>query len=142
MTRDIQLTCSPEEAADEEKLLNLLSRATGMGKKEITGFHLLKRSIDARKYPIKINLTARVFSGEEPHLPPLTPLHYRNIDDKSRVLIIGCGPAGMFAALRCIELGLKPVIIERGKDVQSRRRDLKAINRDHTVNPEDRKSVV
>ncbi|MGB0178257.1 MAG: NAD(P)/FAD-dependent oxidoreductase, partial [Owenweeksia sp.] len=136
MTKDIELVCSPQEAANEEGYLPLFASHSGVKRKDVTGIQILSRSIDARSRNIKINLKGRVFIGEPPSIDPIPEPPYQNVENGERILIIGCGPAGMFAALRCIELGMKPIIIERGKDVQERRRDLKAINRDHTVNPE------
>lgn len=130
------MVCSPQEAASPEKHLPLFARKAQVPEAEIKGLLLLNRSIDARSKNIKVNLKARLFIGEDPTPRQILKPDYRDVSQAPRILIIGCGPAGMFAALRCIELGLKPVIIERGKDVQARRRDLKAINRDHIVNPE------
>lgn len=136
MQLDLDLICSPEEAADQSLLIPILIAKAGIEKDDLIGHYILRRSIDARKNPVKINLRVRLFVNEEPSKPELNSFHYKEVQNAHRVLIIGCGPAGMFAALRCIELGLKPIIIERGKKVQERRRDLKAINRDHTVNPD------
>ncbi len=136
MIQDFQLVCSPEEAANNDSLKNIFARKAGVSPAEVKAVQLLNRSIDARNRNIKVNLKGRVFIGEEEKPRELTEVEYHDVSNAPRILIIGCGPAGMFAALRCIELGLKPIVIERGKDVQARRRDLKAINRDHTVNPE------
>lgn len=136
MIQDIQLVCSPIEAASYDNYLPVFARKAGVSPQEIHSIQLLNRSIDARSRNIKVNLTGRVFIGEPEQPRDILKPEYRDVSHARRVLIIGCGPAGMFAAMRCIELGLKPIVIERGKDVQSRRRDLKAINRDHTVNPE------
>ncbi len=136
MIKDIQLVCSPEEAASEFIYTRIFAQKAGVATSDIRGLQLINRSIDARSRNIKVLLKGRLFIGEEPRPREILKPDYKNVSNARRVLIIGCGPAGMFAALRCIELGLKPIIIERGKDVQSRRRDLKAINRDHTVNPE------
>ncbi len=136
MIKEVQLVCSPQEAASAETYTKSFARELGISGQQIKGIQLLSRSIDARSPQIKVNLKGRVFINEPiPEFKVPTP-PYQKVEQGKRVLIIGCGPAGMFAALRCIELGLKPVIIERGKDVRERRRDLKAINRDHTVNPE------
>ncbi len=136
MQLDLDLICSPKEAANEELLLPIALAKAKISKSKFKGHFILRRSIDARKNPIKINLRLRLFIDEEPSLAEMTSLNYKDVKDQKRVLIIGCGPAGMFAALRCIELGMKPIIIERGKNVKDRRRDLKSINRDHLVNPE------
>ncbi|HAD96067.1 MAG TPA: FAD-binding protein [Cryomorphaceae bacterium] len=136
MVKEIELVCSPQEAASEDRYIPLFAAQAGIPASDIAGIHITARSIDARSRNIKINLKGRIFIGETPQKQTVPEPPYQNVQTKEPVLIIGCGPAGMFAALRCIELGLKPIIIERGKDVQDRRRDLKAINRDHTVNPE------
>lgn len=136
MIKEIDLVCSPQDAASEFIYTRLFAKKAGVSHSEINSVQLLNRSVDARSRNIKVNLKGRVFIGEEPQPREILKPDYKNVTNGRRVLIIGCGPAGMFGALRCIELGLKPIVIERGKDVQSRRRDLKAINRDHTVNPE------
>lgn len=136
MIQDIDLVTSPEVAFEPELLRKKLISLSGASNGEPFAYHLLKRSIDARQNPVKINIRARLFIGVAPEKRDLTKLEYDTVSEEHRVIIIGCGPAGMFAALRCIEKGLKPIIIERGKDVQSRRRDLKAINRDHVVDPD------
>lgn len=136
MQVDLDLICSPEEASNDDLLLTIAFAKSSTQASSYRGHFILRRSIDARKNPVKINLRIRLFLDEEPSLPELLNLDYKNVEDQKRILIIGCGPAGMFAALRCIELGLKPIIIERGKNVKDRRRDLKSINRDHKVNPE------
>lgn len=136
MQLDLDLICSPEEASNDELLLAIALAKAKVKASNFKGYFILRRSIDARKNPIKINLRLRLFIDEDPSLPEMIGLNYNEVGQEKRVLIIGCGPAGMFAALRCIELGLKPIIIERGKNVKDRRRDLKSINRDHLVNPE------
>src|SRR5690606_7296674 len=96
---------------------------------------ILKRSIDARQKAIKFNLKVSVFmSGEKYISEPVSLPDYPNVANAEGVIVVGAGPAGLFAALQLIELGLKPIVVERGKDVRGRRRDLKAINRDHVVN--------
>ncbi len=136
MIKDIALVCSPKEAASKLEYEKLFAAKAGISLQDLKGLQLLNRSIDARARNIKVNLKARLFIGEEALPREVLKPNYQNTSKGKRVLIIGCGPAGMFAALRCIELGLKPIIIERGKDAQARRRDLKAITRDHIVNPD------
>ena len=97
---------------------------------------ILKRSIDARQRTIKVNLKVAVYHNEEYHETTMPLPDYKDVSNAREVIVVGAGPAGLFAALQLIELGLKPIVLERGKDVQERRRDLKAINRDHLVNSE------
>lgn len=134
MKHTLDLVCSPTEAANDEILKKLIARKAGVAEEDVSGFYPVRKSIDARSRNIKINLTLATYIGEAFQPREMLSPAYKDVSSAKRVLIIGCGPAGMFAALRCIELGLKPIIIERGKDVRARRRDLKAINRDHIVN--------
>jgi len=136
MQKEFQLVVSPKEAATEALLVKKVSRKSGIPLSEITHVEILKRSIDARQKATKINLKVKVFVNEEFTAQPLALPNYKNVANQEEVLIIGAGPAGLFAALRCIELGKKPIVLERGKDVQARRRDLKAITQDHLVNPD------
>ena len=135
MEKIIDLTLSPEEAFStplfEKKVLQKLS----LDENDAV-VRPLKRSIDARSSKIKVNVRAAVYHKESP--PPLISYskEFDDVSHKPRVIIVGSGPAGLFAGLRCIELGLKPIILERGKDVRARRRDLAAINKDHIVNPD------
>jgi uncharacterized FAD-dependent dehydrogenase len=130
----LQFQVSPEQAADPAALERLISKETG---RAIGTFDViwLKRSIDARKRDVKINATLAVYpKGEAPQRLPA--FHPKQVHTAEPVYIIGAGPAGLYAALRALELGLKPVIFERGKDVRSRRRDLAKLNKEQTVNPE------
>ncbi|MFM9985132.1 MAG: NAD(P)/FAD-dependent oxidoreductase [Flavobacteriales bacterium] len=101
-----------------------------------SSYRILKRSIDARQRTVKLNLTLQLFDSGEIVPDRFLPRNYPEVKNGKRVGIIGAGPAGLFAALQLIELGLRPVIIERGKDVQARRRDLAAIHKEHIVNPD------
>jgi uncharacterized FAD-dependent dehydrogenase len=128
------------EYADPVQLHHRVASAVGIQPEELAGFQQLRRSIDARNRNIRFNLKVAVFvKGEaisEKH-PNYQPRHFQDVSQaKYYAVVIGAGPAGFFAALRLIELGIRPIVLERGKDVRARRRDLAAINRDHLVNPE------
>ena len=138
MQKEIQVRLTPSESAHGPSLLKAISQITGEAESSITGYQILKKSIDARsRQQIWVNLTLIAFIKEpiskrfiEPLLFPSLPSHAKE------VIIIGAGPAGLFAALECIQLGLRPIIIERGKDVRARRRDLASLNKEGIVNRE------
>jgi uncharacterized protein len=135
MPKELLLQVSPEIAANELLLQQYLSKQIKVGVSDIQQVVVLKRSIDARQKAIKINLKVVIYlRGESFQESSITLPDYPNVANKQEVIVIGAGPAGLFAALQLIELGLKPIVVERGKDVRGRRRDLKAINRDHIVN--------
>ena len=135
MPREIQTQVAPEVAANESLLKEHVAKLFHVSGKEIQKVVVLKRSIDARQKAIKFNIKASVFFNDEVYIEPKLELpEYKNVSNSQEVIIIGAGPAGLFAALQLIELGLKPIVLERGKDVRGRRRDLKAINVDHLVN--------
>ena len=135
MPREIQTQVSPEVAHNAVLLSEHAAKLFHVPTKEIQRVIVLKRSIDARQKAIKFNIKASVYFKEEDYIDQKIALpEYKNVANSQEVIIVGAGPAGLFAALQLIELGLKPIIIERGKDVRGRRRDLKAINVDHIVN--------
>jgi len=135
MPRELQLQVSPEIASNEQLLSEYVAKQFQVTLNEIQKVVVLKRSIDARQKAIKFTIKASVFFKGEDFIEQKIELpDYKNVSNAQEVIIIGAGPAGLFAALQLIELGLKPIVIERGKDVRGRRRDLKAINRDHIVN--------
>jgi uncharacterized FAD-dependent dehydrogenase len=137
MPQKIELVLLPEEAAREEDYPRFVSSFIGVANADDLNIRLLKRSIDARSKQPKYRLIFEISRKPEKLPEPETSVRqYRDISAAEPVLIAGFGPAGMFAALRLIELGYKPIIIERGKDVRSRRRDLALINREGLVDPD------
>jgi len=131
----IQISILPRQQEDLLYILELALEKAKLRKSEIKDWRIRKRSIDARRKPIKINLQVEFFFETE-KASVNTFIPNESIDPKKKVAIIGAGPAGLYAALRCIEAGLKPVIFERGKDVRERRRDLAKINKEHIVDPD------
>lgn len=136
MTEQIQISLTPEQASTDRGIRKGISESTGLQPRRISGYHILKRSIDARGRQIRIQLSLQVFIDEALAARPYFDPGLRDVTHAPSVLIAGAGPAGLFAALRLISLGVKPIIIERGKDVRSRRRDLAAMNKEGIVNPE------
>ena len=136
MIQEYQLRVLPEVAANEQRLKEYLVHEKGLNAGEITATRILKRSIDARQRSIYINLNVRAYLNEMPKEDEYQHTLYNNVEGKNQVVVVGAGPGGLFAALRLIELGLRPVIVERGKDVRERKKDLAQISRQQLVNPE------
>ena len=137
MQEKISLQIPPAEINNDAAIKQRIASATGKKISAITGFHILKKSIDARSKNIRINLTLQTFFDEPFVDRTLTPFQFREVQKApKKVIIIGAGPAGLFAALQLLEEGIQPIIIERGKDVRARRRDLAQLNRAGIVNPE------
>ncbi|MEH0158388.1 NAD(P)/FAD-dependent oxidoreductase [Limibacter armeniacum] len=136
MRREVEYVVSPEVAFDEQNFRNFIINKVKLSDSDELHIRMVRRSVDARSRNIKINVKAEIFEGE----PPSDLISYRrdypNVSDAKRVIIVGAGPAGMFAALRLLEQGIKPILLERGKDVQERRRDLANINKKNIVNPD------
>jgi uncharacterized FAD-dependent dehydrogenase len=136
MYKTIDVVVSPEVAFQEDQLRKYVLKALKISDSEEVNVRTLRRSIDARSRNIKVNISAEAFTLQD--APPL--INYskdlKSVVNRPQAIVVGAGPAGLFAALRLIELGIKPILIERGKDVRSRRRDLAAINKQHIVNPE------
>lgn len=138
MQQKISIKVLPSEAADESSLLNILAKAFAVKPEQITGYNILKKSIDARsRAQVWINLTIQAFIDEPFQTHQLLPLQLKDVHNAAKkIIIVGAGPAGLFAAIRLIELGIQPIVLERGKDVRSRRRDLAAMNKAGIVNGE------
>lgn len=138
MQKTTQIRVKPEQAADSSILYSLISQTLSQPLDAINGFQILKQSIDARsRQQIWINLSLLVFI-DEPISPRFDhPIPFHTLPENAKeIIIIGAGPAGLFAALECIQLGLRPILLERGKDVRARRRDLANLNKEGIVNPE------
>jgi uncharacterized FAD-dependent dehydrogenase len=135
MVHDIDIFASPQEAEAEDQLLTIASNKLYIPKASISGIRVLKRSVDARAKNVRYNVRLRVYVGETPE-PRIYTKVLPDIGSAKPVIIVGAGPAGLFAALRCVELGMRPIVLERGKDVRSRRFDLAAIHKAHVVNPD------
>jgi uncharacterized FAD-dependent dehydrogenase len=130
------INITPRQASDENLIKVEIANQLRIDLEEIFTFRIVRRSIDARGREIKFNLGIEVFISEFPKDQPEICFDYKNVSTKPEVIIVGAGPSGLFAALRLIELGFKPIIFERGKDVNSRKRDIAAIHRNEGVNPD------
>ena len=136
MVNEYQLRILPEQAASEQSLKTYISREKGLDIRTINAVRVLKKSIDARQRTIYVNVKVQVFINEVPNTQEYTHTEYKNVSGKPQVIVVGAGPGGLFAALRLIELGLRPIVIERGKNVRERKEDLAKISREHKVDPE------
>jgi hypothetical protein len=136
MIKEIQIRVLPQDAADEQRLKQIASNETGADMRKIKALRVLKRSIDARQRTVFVNLKLRVFVNEIPTDNGYLSIDYGDVSNGKPVVIVGAGPAGLFAALRAIEHGMRPIIVERGKDVRERKKDLARISREHIVDSE------
>lgn len=136
MIRDVQIRVSPREAASYKLYSMAAARKTGVQLNRIHHVRILKRSVDARQKTIWINMSLRMFINEDPDETIVPDFTFPDVSKAKQIIIVGAGPAGLFAALRCIEKGFKPVILERGKKVFDRKRDIAQLNRSHQVNPD------
>ena len=136
MIDEYQLRVLPETAANEQALRRYIAREKGKDERTLTAIRVLKRSIDARQRTIFVNLKVRVYVNEQPEDDEFVRTAYRNVEGRPQVVVVGAGPGGLFAALRLIEAGYRPVIVERGKNVRDRKLDLAKISREHKVDSE------
>ena len=136
MTYEYTIRVLPEVAANEQQLKAYLVREKGLDERTLNATRILKRSIDARQRTVFVNLTVRAYVNEVPKDDEYQHTDYPNVEGRPQVIVVGAGPGGLFAALRLIELGLRPVVVERGKDVRERKKDLAQIGRIQAVDPE------
>ena len=136
MIQEYQIRVLPEQAANEQSIKLFISKDKGLDARTIKAIRVLKRSIDARQRTIYVNLKVRLYINELPQDEEFTRTIYNNVEGKPQVIVVGAGPGGLFAALRLIELGLRPIVVERGKNVRDRKVDIARISREHKVDPE------
>ncbi len=136
MITEYDIRVLPKVASKESYLKDFISKEKGISANKINAVQILRRSIDARSRTVFMQLKVRVFVGENPTPPTLINNNYHDVSKCKQAVVVGAGPAGLFAALRLIELGVKPIVLERGKDVHARRVDIAQISRQHKVDPE------
>ena len=136
MIQEHQIRILPEQAASEQAIISYLVREKGIDARTVKAIRVLRRSIDARQRTIFINLLVRVYINEVAEDDEYVRTDYPDVSDRPQVIVVGAGPGGLFAALRLIELGLRPIVLERGKNVHDRKRDLAMISKTHKVDAE------
>ena len=136
MIQEHQIRILPEQAASEQAIISYLAREKGIDARTVKAIRVLRRSIDARQRTIFINLLVRVYINEVAEDDEYVRTDYPDVSDRPQVIVVGAGPGGLFAALRLIELGLRPIVLERGKNVHDRKRDLAMISKTHKVDAE------
>lgn len=136
MIKELSIRLLPRQAASESSIKDFVCREYALNPREVEAVSVLKRSIDARKRQVMVNLTIRIYINEKPAEGLFRPIQYPDVADRPEAIVVGAGPAGLFAALRLIELGMRPVVLERGQDVHQRRKDIARISREHIVNDE------
>ena len=137
MIKELQYRLLPQEAHSEQSIQAIIAKEEGVSINEVKAIRILKKSTDARQRTIYINLKIRVFINEMPgDEESFNSIPYQEVSGKRQAIVVGAGPAGLFAALRLIESGIKPIIVERGKNVRDRKRDIALISKEHQINPE------
>ena len=136
MIKELDLRVAPHIAYDNLTLSTHISTMMNVDVNRINSCQLIKRSIDARQRQVFVNLKVRVFIDEQPLKSLVVPVEYQSVSGQPKVIVVGAGPAGLFAALRLIELGLRPIVLERGKDVAQRKVDMARISRENIVDPD------
>ena len=136
MIEELQIRVSPKVAYYNEEIVHFIASERHISHTRIKGVRILKRSIDARKQRVMVNLKVRAYIDEpvnNSHLIP--PIEYKKVDGTRQAIVVGAGPGGLFAALRLVELGIKPILLERGKNVVDRRVDIAKISREGIIDP-------
>lgn len=136
MIKKVNIRVKPQQANSVQQLKRIIAQKNGWTINDINAIRIRKKSIDARQLTVFIQLTVEVFLNEEPENNLFEKIEYPIVDNNPQAIIVGAGPGGLFAALRLIELGIKPIVVERGKDVRTRKRDIAEISRSHIVDPE------
>lgn len=136
MIQELQLRILPEQAANEQNIAAYVAREQGIDIRTVKSVRVLKRSIDARQRTVMVNLKVRLYINEFPQDDEFPRIDYGDVSGKPQAVVVGAGPAGLFAALRLIELGVRPIVVERGKNVHDRRKDIARISREQRIDPE------
>ncbi len=136
MIKELQYRLLPQETSSEQIIKTIISREEAIPLQDISAVRILKKSIDARQRTIYVNLKLQVFINEQPEEEAYIKTQYKDVSEATPIIIVGAGPAGLFAALKLIEIGYKPIVVERGKNVHERKKDISLISREQKINPE------
>ncbi|MFA6702813.1 MAG: NAD(P)/FAD-dependent oxidoreductase [Dysgonamonadaceae bacterium] len=136
MQKEIIIKVSPKEASSTESIKQIVASQLDIQISEIKAVRIVKRSIDARQRNVFVNLTLNIYIEESEPESQFEEIEYKNISEAPQAIVVGCGPAGLFAALRLIELGIRPIVVERGKNVRNRKKDTAQVSKNNVVNPE------